>query len=55
MEVDLTPHTVTGLVIHVGDAEKFPHAFGFESMDPFFSESASGAQFSQPWGKMDVT
>ena len=35
-EVDLAPHPVVGLVLHVGDTEKFPHALGFESLDPFF-------------------
>ena len=39
-EVDLAPHPVVGLVLQVGDAEKFPHALGFESLD-LFSESAS--------------
>ena len=29
-EVDLAPHPVAGLFVHVGDAEKFSHAFGFE-------------------------
>ena len=35
-EVDLAPHPVVGLVLQVGDTEKFPHALGFESVDPFF-------------------
>ena len=35
-EVDLAPHPVIGLVFQVGDAEKFPHALRFESLDPFF-------------------
>ena len=35
-EVDLAPHPVAGLVLQVGDTEKFSHAFGFESLDPFF-------------------
>ena len=34
--VDLAPHPVVGLVHQVGDAEKFPQALGFESLDPFF-------------------
>ena len=34
--VDLAPHPVVGLVFQVGDAEKFPQAFGFGSLDPFF-------------------
>ena len=35
-EVDLGPHPVVGLVLKVGDAEKFLQALGFESVDPFF-------------------
>ena len=38
-EVDLAPHPVIRLVPQVGDAEKFPQAFGFESLDPFFTVS----------------
>ena len=36
MEVDLAPHPVFGLVLEVGDAEKFPQALCFESLDLFF-------------------
>ena len=32
---DPAPHPVVGLVLQVGDTEKFPHAFGLESLDPF--------------------
>ena len=39
-EVDLVLHPVDGLVLEVGDAEKFPHAPGFEILDPFFSQPA---------------
>ena len=35
-EVDLPPHPVDGLVLLVADTEKFSHALGFESLDPFF-------------------
>ena len=35
-EVDLVLHTVAGLVLQVGEAEKFPEALGFESRDFFF-------------------
>ena len=28
-EVDLAPHPVGGLVLQVGDTERFPHALGF--------------------------
>ena len=36
-EVDLALHPVFGLVLQLGDMEKFPHAHDFESLDPFFS------------------
>ena len=35
-EIDLALHPVVGLVLRVGDAEKFPQALDFESLDPFF-------------------
>ena len=57
MEVDLDPHPVAGLVLQLGDTEKFPHAHGFESLHPFFfffSESASRVHVSQPCGRMDM-
>ena len=31
-----------GLVLQVGDAEKFPQALGYESLDPFFRVSKQG-------------
>ena len=34
-EVDLVPYQVVGLVLQVGDTEKFPQVLGFESLDPF--------------------
>ena len=37
-EVDLAPHPVVRLVFQVGDAEKFPQAVGFKSLDLFFSQ-----------------
>ena len=47
-EVDLAPHPVVGLVLQVGDTEKFPQALGLGSLDPFFfSESASRVRVSQ--------
>ena len=46
-EVDLAPHQVAGLVLEVGDTEKFPQTFGFEGLDPFF-QSASRVHLSQP-------
>ena len=46
-EVDLALHPVVGLVIQVGDAEKFPHALGFESLDPFFRVRKHGALHPQ--------
>ena len=35
-EVDLAPDLVVGLVLLVGDTEKFPHALVFQSLDDFF-------------------
>ena len=35
-KVDHAPHPVVGLLLQVEDAEKFPHALGFESLDSFF-------------------
>ena len=40
--VDLAPHLIISLVLQVGDAEKFPQAFGFESLDPLFRVSKQG-------------
>ena len=34
-EADLALHPVFGLVLQVGDVEKFTQALGFESLDPF--------------------
>ena len=45
-EVDLAPHPVIGLVLQVGDTEKFPHALGFESLDSFFRVSKQGPCFT---------
>ena len=35
-EVDLALHPVIGLVLQVRNVEKFPHAYGPKSLDPFF-------------------
>ena len=35
-KVDLAPHLFTGLVLQAGDAEKFPQALGFKSLDLLF-------------------
>ena len=35
-KIDLASHPVVGLVLHVGDAQKFPQVLGSESLDPFF-------------------
>ena len=45
-EVDLAPHPVVGLVLQAGDAEKFPQALGFESLDPFLGVSKRGLCFT---------
>ena len=39
------PHPVVGLVVQVGDAEKFPQAFGFENPNPFFRSQQAGSMF----------
>ena len=39
-------HPVVGLVLQVGDAEKFPQALGFESLDPFLRVSEQGPCFT---------
>ena len=44
-EVDLALHSDVGLVLQVGDTEKFLHALGFESLDPF-SVSKQGPCFT---------
>ena len=44
-EVGLAPCPVTGLVLQGGDAEKFPCALGFESLDPFFQSQQAGSMF----------
>ena len=45
-EVDLAPHPVVGLVLQVGDVEKFLQAFGFQSLDLFFRVSRPGPCFT---------
>ena len=45
-ELDLARHPVVGLVLQVGDMEKFPHARGFEHLDPFFRVSKQGPCFT---------
>ena len=45
-EVYLAPHGVVGLVLKTRDTEKFPHALGFESLDPFFRVSKQGPCFT---------
>ena len=48
-EADLASHSVVGLVLKVGDAEKFPQAVDLERLDRFFlSKSASRVCVSQP-------
>ena len=38
--------SVVGLVLQVGDAEKFPQAHGFEGLDPFLRVSKQGPRFT---------
>ena len=45
-EVDLVPHPVVGLMLQVGDTEKFPQALGFKSPGPFFRVSNQGTCFT---------
>ena len=45
-EVDLAPHPVVGLVLQVGDTEKFPQTLGFEGLDPFLRVSEQGSCFT---------
>ena len=55
------PHTVVGLVLLVGDAEKFSRALGLKSPDPFLriskqsqqAELASRVHFSQPYTRVE--
>ena len=43
-EVDLAPHPAVGLVLHVGDAEKFPRALCLNPVSRF----SSRVHVSQP-------
>ena len=45
-EVDLAPHLDIGLVLKVGDTEKFPHTLGFKSLNPFLTVSKQGPYFT---------
>ena len=48
-EVDPAQHPVGGLVLQVGDTEKFPRAQAFESPNPFFfPESTNRVHVLQP-------
>ena len=35
-EVDFGPHSVAGVVLQVGNTEKYPHLLGLKSLDSFF-------------------
>ena len=39
-------HKKVDLALQVGEMEKFPHALGFESLDPFFRVSKQGSCFT---------
>ena len=57
-QVDLTPRPAAGLVLQVGDTEKFPQALGFESLDPFFfffRASKQGPCFTAIERRMELT
>ena len=49
-EVDLAPHPALDLILKVGDAEKFPQALCFESLDPFFQSQQAGSKFPRHRG-----
>ena len=51
-EADLDPLPVVGLVLQVGNAEKFPQALGFENQDPFFffQSQQAGSMFQNHAG-----
>ena len=42
--VDLAPHPVVGLVLQVGDAEKFPQALGFRQSSAYRLTASLGAE-----------
>ena len=44
-EVDLALRPVVGLVLQVGDAEKFPQALSFKSLDSFLFSQKAGSMF----------
>ena len=44
--VDLALYPVFDLVLHVGDAKKFPQALGFKGLDPFLRASKQGPCFT---------
>ena len=46
MGVDFAPDPVFGLALQEADAEKFPLALGFESLDPFFRVNKHGPCFT---------
>ena len=43
-EVDLAPHPGVGLVLQVGDTEKFPRALGFEGETQTERQTETGRQ-----------
>ena len=45
-EVDFAPNPVVGLLLQVGDVEKFPQALGIQRLDPFPSVSKQGPCFT---------
>ena len=49
-DVDLALHLVIGVMLQVGDKEKFSHAHGFESFDPFFSQQTRSLFHSHSGG-----
>ena len=46
MEVDLTPHSLVGFVLPLGDAEKFPQALNVTKLDSLLRVSKQGPFFT---------
>ena len=54
-EVDPALHPVIGFLLQVGDAERLPHALGFENLDPFFRGSKQGPRFMAIEAEINLT
>ena len=54
-DVSIAPHQAVGLVLHLGDTEKFLHALGFKSLDFFFSRVSKQGPCFTAAETMEVT